>query len=479
MTARGERWVLVVTPFVAMTVVGVGLSVGASEPILAATVYSAPESHAGTGLAWQLTAFRVYRGTREPLARIPLEVTTRVGAARASWTGSTDEDGVAEMQLPVLGADVFELEVRSQMETLAKGEVRVPPRLERSAVTPVWMPFARREGPILLDVAVLGQRLAPGFPASIWVRATDAPSGAHLAGVAVEPDAEGSLSSFGRVNPTTQDGWGELTATASGFAISLALRARMADGRTGEWRGGLFTSPGAMKIATLKRWAPDETPTLTLTAPTARTTGYVEIDDANGRAWAAAIALVQASDGTSSATVVAPTLHPGLYWAVASSDPGGATMLGPGTSTLPFFVAASDRAALSFGTDSGECLPHAGSAASARALGPCLALADAVPVARWTALDGFFEENRKLRDKQRRGKLIAGSAALAAMALEALLVLRAAARGRKRRESRESADPGGPPAVELVMSTPLLSAVAILIALLGFALVSAFVLRWA
>jgi hypothetical protein len=479
LTARGERWLLVITPFVAMTTVGVGLRVGAADPIVAATVYSAAESRAGLGLAWQLVAFRVTRGAREPLASVPLEVTTRVGAVSARWTGATNEDGVAEMQLPVSGAAIFEIEVRSGSEILAKGQARVPPRLERSAVTPVWMPFARREGAIVLDVAVLGQRLAPGFPASLWVRAIDASSGARLSGVTLQPDADGSLT-FGQFNSTTsKDGWGELTATSLGFAISLGLRARIADGRTGAWRGGLFASPGAVKIETRERWAPGETAAIRLVAPTVRPGEYFEIDDGNGRVWAAAVSLVQASDGTSSATVVTPALPPGLYWAVASTDPGGATMLGPGTATLPFFVAANDQTAARFGTDPAECAAPADADGPSRALGPCLAVAAALPVARWTALDGFSEKNGKLRDKRRRGMAIAGSGALVAMALEALLVFRAAARGRRLRQVRNVAEPGERPQAELTLSPPLLSTIALLIALLGFALVAAFVLRWA
>jgi hypothetical protein len=154
-------------------------------------------------------------------------------------------------------------------------------------------------------------------------------------------------------------------------------------------------------------------------------------------------------------------------------------MLGPGTATLPFFVAASDAAAARLGTDPAECVAPADAALPSRALGPCLAVAAAVPVARWTALDGFSEKNGKLRDKRRRGMTVAGGAALVAMALEALLVLRAASRARRLRQPGGVADLGELPPVELAMSPPLLSAVAVLIALLGLALVTAFVLRWA
>jgi len=473
MTARGERWLLVLTPFAAMAAVGIGLRAGASDRIVAATVYSAPASGAGLGLAWQVVAFQVKGGTREPLARQPLEVTARAAGASTHWTGSTNDDGVAETQLPVPAADTVGIEVRAGGDILAQGDARVPPRLERSA-QPVWMPFARREGPILIDVAVLGQRLAPGFPASIWVRATDV-TGARLSGVTFEPEADGSLVFAAPGSATTAVGWGELTATAAGFAVTLTLRAQAPDGRTGQWQGGLFTSPGAVQIDMRRRFAPDESPAIKLLAPTPRATEYLEIDDAKGRVWAAATSLVRMPDGTGSAGAAAPPLPPGLYWVVAASDAGGATTLGPGTATFPFFVAASDAAALRLGTDPSGCAEPAGAEQTARALGACLALAAAGPVARWTALDGFSEKNGKLRDKRLRGMTIAWGSILVAMALETLLILRAAARGRRRPPSPE----GESHEEVLAMSRPLEGVVAVLVALLGFAVIAAFVLRWA
>ncbi len=482
MTARGERWLLVLTPFAAMTAVGVGLRVGASDTIVAATIYSAPPSRAGSALAWQLVAFRVNGAAREPFAHQPLDVTAHVGAVSTHWIGSTNDDGVAELQLPLAGEEVVGLEILSGNDMLAKGEARIPPPLQRPPVAPVWMPFARREGPIVLDVAVLGQRLAPGFPASIWVRATDAATHVRLGGVTFEPEADGSLS-FGSLSSRSVDGWGELTATAAGFAISLALHARTADGRTGEWRGGLFESPGAVRIETRRRWGPDEAPTITLVAPTPRAIEYFEIDDAVGRVWATAATLISASDGSTIATVSSPTLPPGLYWAVAASDPAGATMLGPGTAALPFFVAGSDAAALLLGTDSAECVTSSAASPASRDLGPCLALTAIAPIARWTALDGFLPKNARLRQKHSRGVAVAVGAMVVAMALEALLMFRAAGRGRGQPtplgDDRDAGDPGAPVTDDLAVSTPFRSAMAILIALLGFALVTAFVLRWA
>jgi hypothetical protein len=94
-----------------------------------------------------------------------------------------------------------------------------------------------------------------------------------------------------------------------------------------------------------------------------------------------------------------------------------------------------------------------------------LALAAAAPIARWTALDGFPAKNAHLREKRLRGMAIAGGSILVAMALETILVMRAAGRGRA--------------TGELAMSPRTQSAVAVLVAVLGFALVTAFILRWA
>jgi hypothetical protein len=473
MTSRGERALLVATPFAAMTAVGIGLRAGASDAIVAATVFSAPASQAGLGLAWQVVAFEVNRGGREPLVRRSLDVTARANSVSVKWSGSTNEDGVAEMRLPLADAEIVALEIRSGNDILASGEARVPPRLERPAIAPVWMPFARRDGPILMDVAVLGQRVAPGFPASIWVRATDAATQARIPDVTLTAEPDGSLT-FGRGGRTQADGWAEMTATAAGFAISLGLHARSPDGRTGEWHGGLFSSPGAAKLETKRRWAPHEAPTIGLVAPTARTSEYFEIDDAYGRVWAETVPLVRADDDTAGATVNALPLPSGLYWAVVANDASGGALLGPGTATLPFFVAETDDLALRFATDRAAC--NDAPALAAHALGPCLALAAATPTARWTALDGFSAKNAKLQRKRLRGMTIAWASVLMAMALEALLLIRAATRGRQK---RQPIDPSEDSEDELVMAPRFQGAVAVLVALLGLALVAAFVLRWA
>ena len=181
MSARIERLLLVLTPLAAMATVALGLRVGAGSAVRAAVVYGAPVSGAGTGLAWQLVAFDEEHGYREPVALPDVEVVARQGAREVHWRGATNADGAMEMLLPLAEPAEY-LEVRAGRALLAQGSTTVPPSLPRDPPASSWASFSRREGDVVLDVAVLGQRVATGFPASLWVRATDGASHAPLRG---------------------------------------------------------------------------------------------------------------------------------------------------------------------------------------------------------------------------------------------------------------------------------------------------------
>jgi hypothetical protein len=252
----------------------------------------------------------------------------------------------------------------------------------------------------------------------------------------------------------------------------MLLHARAPDGRTGEWDGGLFVSPGAAQLTADERCAPDREPVLDVVVPTLRTTAYVEIDDARGRAWAAAVPLAAAAGAMPHATVRAPRLAPGLYWAVAADDPAGASQLGPGTVVRPFFVAASDEAALAMGLERDECAPRPDPRETPRALSVCLALAGATPVPRWTALEGFTMQHARDSERRQLGLGIGLGAILLAVLLEAALLLRAAVRSRARLRAASSEEGGAVP-VARAWSV----GVGVLVALLGFALLAAFLAR--
>jgi hypothetical protein len=325
----------------------------------------------------------------------------------------------------------------------------------------------------VLDVAVLGERVAPGFPAHLWVRAGDARTGAPLPGVDVVVGSDPSLTSVMPGARTDSRGWAELAATPVGLAVSLTLHGQRG-GLVGDWIGGLHMSPGGSRLETRSRWGPDEEIEIEVQSPIPKPTVYLEVDDAHGRAWAMALTLATAQGGAPRAVAQVPRLAPGLYWAVASSDPAGAAGLGPGTTVRPFFVAQSDEAALAFG--SAECSPPVDARERSRAMASCLALAAATPVRRWTAVEGFSMRHALDAGRRGRGLAVALGALLIAVLLEAVLLLRAAASARARfaveesyLDAREAVGAGRGWNV----------AVALLVALLGFALFAAFLVRLA
>ncbi len=329
--SRIERLLLVATPAAAMLAVALGLRLGASSTFQAAVVYAAPQADAKTGLAWQLLTFREGRGGREAVSISDLRLVARAAAKEVHWQGATNEDGVAEVLLPLPSEDGVHLEVTSGATLLAAGEARSPPPLERSPTVSTWARFARRGGPIALDVAVSGQRVASGFPASIWVRASDSASSVPLAGIAIEPEADTSFRPALLSARTDARGWAEIIGTPVGHVVSMTLHARAVDGRQGLWIGGLFVSPGAAHLHVRQRFAPDEEPMVDVVAPSEHTTAaYLEIDDRRGRAWATDIKLSAEGGGLPRGTARVPRLAPGFYWAVYASDPEGAAHLGPG-----------------------------------------------------------------------------------------------------------------------------------------------------
>ncbi|HEV3193678.1 MAG TPA: hypothetical protein VGY54_24400, partial [Polyangiaceae bacterium] len=326
--------------------------------------------------------------------------------------------------------------------------------------------------PVLLDVAVLGQRVAPGFPASLWVRATDASTHARLAGVKLAADRDASLLSAWAMEPTTAGGWAEVRVTAVGLAVSLTLHARTPDGRAGDWEGGLHMSPGAAMLHTRARWLPNEEPEFEIVAPLTQRIAYVEIDDARGRAWATTLSLAADPDGTTRARVRVPKLSPGLYQAAVAADPMGAAKLEQGTTVRPFFVASSDEAAFAFGKDAAECVPPGDSRETSPALAACLAMTVSAPVPRWIALDGFSAQRASETHARFLGLAIALGAILVAVLLEGTLVLRAALSSRVRLSATRALSKS-----EQTVTRISGAAVALFVALLGFALFAAFLVR--
>jgi hypothetical protein len=470
------------TPAVAMATVGLGLRIGAGEKVRAAMVYGAPDAHAGAGQAWQLAVFDEERGVREPVRLDGVDVVARAGTSELRWQVATNEDGAAELGMPLKEAP-DRIDVSAGGKLLASGQTVPGPAPSPSPPPPLaaWARFARRAGPISLDVALLGQRAASGFPASLWIRARDAATGEPREGIAIHVESDPGLTPAEPTVTTDALGWAHLVVTPMGFSVPLLLHAEYAGARTGppqantgEWAGGLFISPGGSRIAMQDRYPPGTPIALEVTVPTVRKTAYVEIDNAAGRAWAVAAPLAPSDTQMPRAALQAPPLAPGLYWAVAADDPIGASKLGPGSIARPFFVAESEEAALAFGTDHDACAPPADIRETSRVMAACLALVAPAPVPRWTALDGFAFQSARDARRRARGLTIALSAIAIAVVLEVLLLLRAVttSRARLRAASAES-DAGNALRTGRVWGI----VVSLLVAMLGFALLGAFLVR--
>ncbi|MGH7434239.1 MAG: hypothetical protein ACRENE_01025 [Polyangiaceae bacterium] len=483
--SRWERWLTVGTPVVAIATVGLGLEIGAKRALRAALVYAAPPARGASTVSWQIVVSDEQGPIREPVDHADLDVVLDAGGRSSRWHGATNDDGVAEMTVeppsPVPGTHTV-LEARSGGVVLARGDVQPAPLPPRLPAASPWTRFTRRDGVLEVDVAVLGERVAPSMASSVWVRVRDAMTHAPAAHIVVTPLDDPSIEHFSLLQDSPGDavaprfaltdsrGWAEVGVTPVGLAVSFAVYANAGDPdsrdkRIGKWVGGLTASPGAPRIRVSSRESPDEDLHVEIIAPLAHQVAYLEIDDDTGRAWAKAVDLVRSSDGTAVGEVRGPQLRPGLYWAISAGDPVGASALGPGTLARPFFVARTDEEALSFGRDPDACALSHDVRETTRAVDTCLAMAVASPVPRWVALDGFA--SARARDASRRawGLAVALGGVAIAVVLEALLLLRSEAVARASWNEVP---------VDLRRGSV---AVAVLTGLLGFALLAAFVVR--
>jgi hypothetical protein len=469
-----ERWLVIGTPAVAMATVGLGLQIGARRGVRAALVYGAPQARAGLVSAWQIVVSDEQGSFREPVEHAEVGVLTTEDGWN-DWHGATNGDGVAEAYLPMRlrHPEQGALEVLSGGTLLAEGNAHWPSFLPPAPPPPSpWAPFARREGALEVDVAVLGERVAPSLPASVFARVRDAATHAPVVGAEVSPLGDSSLATFTAHAVTDSRGWAEMTVTPAGLAVSFALGVRGRDGRTGTWVGGLTASPGAAYVGVRSRESPDVPVDLMVVAPLTHKLTYLEIDDDTGRAWGGAVDLAPGPNGNAVGNAQAPALKPGLYWAVSAGDPVGASALGPGTLARPFFVAKSDEEALAFGHDPAACaLPH-DVRETGRAVDTCLAMAVAAPVPRWVALDGFAAARERDAERHSRGLAVALGGVAVAVLLEAVLLLRSAGAS-----AAQIAESEGIPVPVDGRRRRWSVAVALLTGLLGFALLAAFLVR--
>lgn len=467
---RGRTVIQVAAPIAAIATLMLGLRVGARDAVRAAVVLGAPPARPAPGrpttLAWQVVTFLDDRGVRETIPIADLSAIARSKGKEARWTGASNGDGVAEISLAIDGlarGDDVELEIRAagDPEPLAAGHVtwRDPPWASASGDTDAAAARpSSRTGAIALDVLVENGRLVPGFPSSIWIRATP-PAGTAKAGVTIAATPEPGVLIEPATTTTCEGGWAEIGATAQAHVVGAAFDAKAPSGPTGRWFGALPVAPGAFQVNAPRVLAEGAPAVAVLVAPNPRHVVYVEIDDEVGRAAAAALAVaVEPGDPTPRARFDLPPLAAGVHWLVVSGEPRGAEHLGGAAIAKPLLVGDAP------GVD-----PKV-----ACSVGPWLARRRADGFPRWIALDGLPMRSAKNRGRHRAGLLIGLVALLAAGVLEAILLVAAAREARVAMQLAELEEGEAAMGERVVARPPGGSlAVALLLAVIGFALLAA------
>lgn len=511
-----RRVLQVTAPIVAIFTLMIGLRIGAGEAVRAAVVFGAhpgaPAPDGKTRLAWQVLTFLDDRGVRETIPMKGLTVTARSKGKVSEWKGESNIDGIAEAALSFDGfspGDEVELEVRvpNEKDPIASGVAIFPPpppepaieeeKPERRSIRPT-----AERGAIRMQVLIEGGRLVPGFPTPVWVYFPQ-PEGVARSQIRVRVFPEpGILAEREELKPCP-DGWAEAALIAQAHVVGTkfiatpdlhtrrpdtdagapaatdagpedagdAAAPSLAGGgslpsdvdpkKYGEWLGVMPVAAGAFYIGIDRVLEENRATRAVLVAPNPRNVAYAEIQDRRGRIVAAALEpKVEPGDPTPRARFEIPPLTAGLYWIVASGEPrGGEHMQG----------AATARAFLV-----GKGPP--GAVVNARDLcsaGPYLAHQTAPGAKRWIAIDGLPARSSANRFRHNLGMAIAMISLLAAALLETLLLVAASREARITLQLAELEEEDKP--TEAVTAKPPGGslAIALLIAILGFALLAA------
>jgi hypothetical protein len=455
--SRWERGAIVLTPLVAVATLAVGLRIGASPAVLAAVVYGAPPAAEHMGLAWQILTLIDDRGVQEAIALPHVSVFARARGLESRWDGGTNADGVAEawFDLPGVSAgDPVSLEVRTPDEEwpLASGLASWPADVARDALNrSTFVRSSKSDGDLVIDVAVYGGRLAPGFFSSLWVRVIDKKTKEIIDGAAVDAEPDPGLAIQASHVTSNASGYAELVASPGIHVVALALRASAGSGagqRSGSWYGAIPVAPGASFVEMPLAISPEEPHIFDVVVPTVQRRVYAEVDDEAGRAFAVSLTVDHPH-----VEMAVPPLRPGTYWLVTAGNPRGAASLDGAAVSRPFLVAETsglDRASV----------------------GPRLAMLAPPRFSRFVALDGLPSKRRADGLRHRRGLAIALGALGFAAALEALLILRAVARSKRLLEHLSSTVADDGEALDRRFSAVHVL-VGLGVALLGFALLAA------
>jgi hypothetical protein len=446
-----RRLLLIGAPLVAVLTLMLGLRIGAGEAVHSAAIFAAPPTQGRVAL--QILTYYEERSVRETVAMkdLTLVATSNGGKKEARWKGDSNEDGIAEAVLvfdhdPVttdgdLKDIQVELRVADEKEPLAQGSISFATTAwgrsdsSRAAARPT-----KRVGPIPIDVLVEGERLVPGFETSIWIHAPGA------AAIDIEPEPGLEVQKTHLV-PCDAGGWMEAVVIARAHVVGFKLDAKNDAGES-EWYGPLPVAPGAFFVG-MPRIVPEGKPTeVVLVAPNPRKVVYAEVDDTNGRTYAAASPVaLDPGDAIPRAKITIPPLAKGLHWLVVSGEPRGAEKLAGAAVAKPFKVGAPQDACV---------------------VGPWLAERPAEGFPRTLALDGMAVRGATNAKRRRIGLLIGFLSLAAAALLDAILMIAMAREARAVTLLADLAE-GEEPKILTAKPPGGSILVGVLVAILGFA----------
>jgi hypothetical protein len=455
--ARGfERAAIVLTPVIALTTVALALRAGAATGSRGALVYGAPPAGGRSGVACQIVTMAEESSIREVISVPDIDVVATQGDDVARWHGGTDAEGIAEawLMLPHAkwGDSITLTATTTDGEVLARGPFVWPPLPQSTPEGDPAVRPTRRDGDLAVDVFVLDQKLAPGFEGSLHVRVRDKDTAAPVANAEVIAAPEPGLTITMPTVRADADGRAALGVTADFLAVSLTITAKSdpPSSRAGTWYGALPVAPGGASVKLPPTINAGEPFTADVRLATVSPRVYVEVDDAMGRDFGAALR-VEPSPRGAHTEVEIPALAAGSYWLVTSVDPRGATTLTGSTIARSLIVGNGPTPPVERATQ----------------ISP-----PPRPFSRFLALDGLRKQASVANARRHRGLLVALISLAVAGCLELLLVLRASQRAKRQLHALSDAltDAGGDRVQEAVGATGL--AVMLLVSLLGFALIA-------
>jgi len=239
---------IVLAPLLVLGTMAVGLRLGAEPAGVAALVIPAPAPAARNRLVWQVRVIREERRIREPAPGRAIEVRARRGPEKTVWTGTTNEEGIAEAELAfsnIAPGDAVEVDVVSGSDLLARGTARVPEPRPSQALAPLRS--TKSEGPVSIAVFAPPGGVPPQLESSLWVR-TRVPPGRALADVRLSAEGEAGLEIMGAPSAICPLGYASLPVRAMELVLGLRMSATGPDGLTGSWYGALPVVPGGDEI---------------------------------------------------------------------------------------------------------------------------------------------------------------------------------------------------------------------------------------